>query len=117
MQYLINHITIQIPATEAGDGEGEDKIPTWTKIGGGRWAGAVDDDTTVQSIQFLVQHGIIVPLIRMTVTDVVPSLWMYYSSGLIHPIEATVRIMPNCRKADLGRFKVAPDVCQVDEAD
>ncbi len=49
------------PATVSELAAGQASLPEWVKISAGWWAeGAIDDDTFVRSIQFLVQSGVIV---------------------------------------------------------
>ena len=49
------------PATVSEPATSQMSLPEWVKIGAGWWAeGAIDDDTFVRSIQFLVQSGVIV---------------------------------------------------------
>lgn len=49
------------PATISEPATGQVSLPEWVKISAGWWAeSAIDDDTFVRSIQFLVQSGVIV---------------------------------------------------------
>ena len=66
IQFLIQNDIIKIPETgvsstgqESGSESGT--IPSWVKTSAGWWAdGIIDDTTFIQSIQFLIQQGILV---------------------------------------------------------
>ena len=66
IRLLIQNGIIEIPYTCAGStgqesGSGSDTVPRWVKTGAGWWAdGAIDDATFIQSIQFLIRHGILI---------------------------------------------------------
>ena len=50
---------MEIPPTVQGSTSGSDTIPSWIKNNAGWWAdGAIDDDSFVQGIQFLIKEGI-----------------------------------------------------------
>ena len=56
--YQIENKIIQIPPVET-QSNSENKIPEWVKTNAGWWAdGAIDDDSFVQGIQFLIKEGI-----------------------------------------------------------
>ena len=63
---LIQNGIIEVSHTGAGStgqesGSGSDTVPRWVKTGAGWWAdGAIDDATFIQSIQFLIRHGILI---------------------------------------------------------
>ncbi len=49
---------MNIPQTESGESTGND-IPSWIKNNAGWWAeDAIDDETFVQAIQYLITNGI-----------------------------------------------------------
>ena len=49
---------MKIPPTSQGYG-GSDEIPDWVKNNAGWWAdGAIDDESFVGGIQFLIEQGI-----------------------------------------------------------
>ena len=63
IQFLIknNLITVDIPETTASINS-DGKIPEWIKNNAGWWAdGAIEDDSFIQGIQFLIKEGIIIP--------------------------------------------------------
>ena len=66
IQFLIQNDIIKIPqagisSTGQESGSESGTIPSWVKTSAGWWAdGAIDDATFIQSIQFLVQQGILI---------------------------------------------------------
>ncbi len=62
IEFLIKEGIIQVPAMQQQDTAqpGSGGIPAWVKSNAGWWAeGAIDDDTFVQGIEFLMLQGII----------------------------------------------------------
>ena len=50
---------MKIPPTSQGSSGGSNEIPSWIKNNAGWWAdGAIDDDSFVGGIQFLIEEGI-----------------------------------------------------------
>ena len=50
---------MKIPPTSQGSSSGSNEIPSWIKNNAGWWAdGAIDDDSFVGGIQFLIEEGI-----------------------------------------------------------
>ena len=60
IQFLIREGIMKIPQTAQGPGgNASGGIPEWIKTNAGWWAdGAIDDDSFVQGIQFLIKEGI-----------------------------------------------------------
>ena len=60
IQFLIREGIMKIPQTSQGPGgNASGGIPEWIKTNAGWWAdGAIDDDSFVQGIQFLIKEGI-----------------------------------------------------------
>ena len=55
---MIKEDILKIPPTTQG-AEGSNEIPEWIKNNAGWWAdGAIDDDSFIQGIQFLIKEGI-----------------------------------------------------------
>ena len=65
IQFLIKEglIVVDIPETSAAAAStSEGAIPEWIKNNAGWWAdGAIEDDSFIQGIQFLIKEGIIIP--------------------------------------------------------
>jgi len=50
---------MQIPPTAQGSGSDTNEIPSWIKNSTGFWVeGAIDDNTFVKGIQYLITEGI-----------------------------------------------------------
>ena len=50
----------KIPPTTQGSGSGSNEIPEWIKNNAGWWAeGAIDDNSFVQGIQYLIKEGVL----------------------------------------------------------
>ena len=66
IQFLIQNDIIKIPETSVSSTGQESEsdsgtIPSWVKTSAGWWAdGTIDDATFIQSIQFLIQQGILI---------------------------------------------------------
>ena len=51
---------MKIPPTSQGSTSNLSEIPSWIKNNAGWWSeGAIDDDSFVQGIQFLIKEGIL----------------------------------------------------------
>ena len=70
IQYLIKEGIMIIPATEATEPTGSQKVPTWIKNNAGWWAnGQIDDSSFVLGIQWLISNGIIIVEEKLVHTD------------------------------------------------
>ena len=59
-----------IPATEAAEPTGSQKVPSWIKNNAGWWAnGQIDDSSFVLGIQWLISNGIIIVEEKLVHTD------------------------------------------------
>ena len=56
---MIKEGIMQIPPTSQGSVNGGNEIPDWIKNNAGWWAdGAIDDDSFIGGIQYLIENGI-----------------------------------------------------------